>query len=77
MPIEKNAKVDENSNCDYASNREYSGTEYSFNGEFSDNIVDSDNDDVNHKMDDGTVHKCNKMLSTHTKLLNSVGKSFR
>ncbi|KAG4073559.1 hypothetical protein HA402_000783 [Bradysia odoriphaga] len=80
VPIE-NAKVDENSNCEHASNNENpfnSCTESRVNGEFSFNIVDGDNDDVN-KMDDGTVHKCqcNKMLSTHTKLLKTVGKSFR
>lgn len=80
MPIE-NAKVDENSNCEHTSNKEKplssSCTEYRMNGHFSYHVDDRDNDDESRMDDDGTVHNCNNMLSTHTKLLKTVGKSFR
>lgn len=71
-------KIDENSNCDDASN-----VQNTFNSCTNEVCEDCscnnvDHDDVN-KVDDGTVHncQCNKMLSTYTKLLKNVGKSFR
>lgn len=86
MPIE-NSKIDENSNiasnvqsaCDYNDKDELMTCE-KVNKDCCCNRIDRDDDDDNVvEMDDGTVHncQCNKMLSTHTKKLKSVGKSFR
>lgn len=74
----EHSKIDENSNNEDAPNIQsaLSACANNVNEECSCNHVDRD--DVN-KLDDGTVHncQCNKMLSTYTKLLKNVGKSFR
>lgn len=71
----ENSKIDENSNCEDVPSMHNSCTN-EIDEDCSCNNVDRD--DVN-RMDDGTVHncQCNKMLSTYTKLLKNVGKSFR
>lgn len=71
----KISKIDENSNTTDAFNL----CTNEVNDECSCNNVDHDDDDKVNKMDDGTVHncQCNKMLSTYTKPLKNVGKSFR
>lgn len=75
----KVSKVDENSNSyDVSTNEQntFNSCTNEVNTECSCNNID--HDDVN-RMDDGTVHncQCNKMLSTYTKPLKNVGKSFR
>lgn len=71
----ENSKIDENSNCEEDVLHQNTCTVCSCHNVDQD---DDDDDDVNN-VDDGTVHncQCNKMLSTYTKLLKNVGKSFR
>ncbi len=84
LPNEK-CKIDENSNCENASQHVQSALS-SYTNQVNmdcsckvDHDEDDDDDDNRMDDDDGTVHncQCNKMLSTHTKLLKNVGKSFR